>query len=87
VLLPPYDTATTLARLGQLIERYAPRLVISLGDSFHDGDGPARMHDISRAALKALQRGRDWLWIAATTIPIRPTISAADSPMFWRSAR
>ena len=64
VLLPPYDTATTLARLARLIERYAPRLVIALGDSFHDGGGPARMGDISRVALKALQRSRDWLWIA-----------------------
>ncbi|MGA9891684.1 MAG: phosphoesterase, partial [Xanthobacteraceae bacterium] len=27
VLLPPYDTAATLARLARLIERYAPRLV------------------------------------------------------------
>ena len=25
VLLPPYDTAATLARLAQLIARYAPR--------------------------------------------------------------
>ncbi len=66
VLLPPYDTATTLARLATLIERYAPRLVIALGDSFHDGGGPARMSDLSRAALKALQRGRDWLWIAGS---------------------
>jgi DNA ligase-associated metallophosphoesterase len=49
VLLPPYDTAATLARLAMLIERYAPRLVIALGDSFHDGGGPARMSDISRA--------------------------------------
>lgn len=64
VLLPPYDTATTLARLARLIERYAPRLVIALGDSFHDGGGPARMGDISRVALKALQRSRDWMWIA-----------------------
>ena len=69
VLLPPYDTATTLTRLGQLIERYAPRLVIALGDSFHDGGGPARMHDISRSALKALQRGRDWVWIAGNHDP------------------
>jgi uncharacterized protein len=69
VLLPPYDTATTLARLALLIERYAPRLVIALGDSFHDGGGPARMSDISRAALKALQRGRDWLWIAGNHDP------------------
>ena len=64
VLLPPYDTATTLARLARLVERYAPGLVVALGDSFHDGGGPARMSDISRVALKALQRGRDWLWIA-----------------------
>ena len=69
VLLPPYDTAATLARLAMLIERYAPRLVIALGDSFHDGGGPARMGDISRAGLKALQRGRDWLWIAGNHDP------------------
>jgi uncharacterized protein len=69
VLLPPYDTAATLARLGRLVERYAPRLVIALGDSFHDCGGPARMPQISRAALKALQRGRDWLWIAGNHDP------------------
>ena len=69
VLLPPYDTATTLARLARLIERYAPGLVVALGDSFHDGGGPARMSDISRVALKALQRGRDWLWIAGNHDP------------------
>ena len=69
VLLPPYDTATTLARLAQLIERYAPQRVIALGDSFHDGGGPARMSDISRTALKALQHGREWLWIAGNHDP------------------
>src|SRR6266404_9691734 len=57
VLLPPYDTAATLARLAQLIARYAPRLVIALGDSFHDGDGPARLADEDRRSLQALQRG------------------------------
>jgi uncharacterized protein len=69
VLLPPYDTASTLARLARLIERYTPQLVIALGDSFHDGGGPARMADIDRASLKALQRGRDWLWIAGNHDP------------------
>jgi uncharacterized protein len=69
VLLPPYDTAMTLARLARLIERYAPQRVIALGDSFHDGGGPARMSDISRTALKALQRGRDWIWIAGNHDP------------------
>jgi hypothetical protein len=69
VLLPPYDTAATLARLSRLIERYVPRMVIALGDSFHDGGGPARMDEISRVALKALQRGRDWVWIAGNHDP------------------
>ena len=69
VLLPPYDSTTTLARLGRLVERYAPQLVIALGDSFHDGGGPSRMPDISRAALTALQHGRDWLWVAGNHDP------------------
>ena len=69
VLLPPYDTPTTLARLARLVECYAPHRVIALGDSFHDGGGPARMSDISRAALTALQRGRDWVWIAGNHDP------------------
>lgn len=69
VLLPPYDTASTLARLAILIARYAPHLVVALGDSFHDGGGPARLSEPSRVALKALQRGREWLWIAGNHDP------------------
>jgi len=69
VLLPPYDTADTLTRLARLIARYAPRTVIALGDSFHDGDGPARIADTDRAALASLQRGRDWIWIAGNHDP------------------
>lgn len=69
VLLPPYDTGATLARLGLLIARYAPRVVIALGDSFHDGEGPARIAATDRAALAALQRGRDWIWISGNHDP------------------
>ena len=72
VLLPPYDTATTLARLARLIERYAPTLIIALGDSFHDDDGPQRMAGSDRAALASLQRGRDWVWIAGNHDPELP---------------
>ena len=36
MMLPPYDTAETLRRLAAVIERYAPRRVVALGDSFHD---------------------------------------------------
>ena len=64
VLLPPYDTAATLGRLALVMTRYAPRVVIALGDSFHDDDGAGRVGADDRAALAALQRGRDWIWIA-----------------------
>src|ERR1044072_3865273 len=63
-LLPPYDTTETLSRLARLIAHYAPRTVIALGDNFHDGGGPARLSVPDRASLAALQRGRDWIWIA-----------------------
>ena len=69
VLLPPYDTAATLARLGALVARYAPRAVVALGDSFHDGDGPGRVSDGDRDTLVGLQRGRDWIWIAGNHDP------------------
>jgi DNA ligase-associated metallophosphoesterase len=69
VLLPPYDTAATLARLAVLIARYAPRCVIALGDSFHDGGGPDRLADADRTQLRALQAHRDWIWITGNHDP------------------
>src|SRR5690348_15561798 len=72
VLLPPYDTTATLARLAKLSERYRPTLVVTLGDSFHDGGGAARMPEAARAMLKVLQRGRDWLWLAGNHDPDPP---------------
>ncbi len=69
VLLPPYDTAATLAKLGALIARYAPKFVVALGDSFHDAGGPERVSESDRAMLGSLQRGRDWIWIAGNHDP------------------
>ena len=69
VFLPPYDTAATLARLAEVLARLKPRRVVALGDSFHDGAGASRLrpHDIE--ALRAMQTGRDWLWIAGNHDP------------------
>ncbi len=69
VLMPPYDTAATLDALGGVIARYPVRMVIALGDNFHDGGGPARLAATDRAQLMALQRGRDWVWIAGNHDP------------------
>ncbi|GLK77977.1 metallophosphatase [Methylopila jiangsuensis] len=71
-MLPPYDTRTTLGRLSALLEIYRPRAVIALGDSFHDGGGPARLAEADRERLAALQAGRDWIWIAGNHDPEPP---------------
>jgi DNA ligase-associated metallophosphoesterase len=72
VLLPPYDTAATLARLAAVIARHDPRTVIALGDSFHDRDAHARLAPDDRAALSALQARRDWIWISGNHDPAPP---------------
>jgi uncharacterized protein len=69
VLMPPYDTAATLEALAGVITRYAARMVIALGDNFHDGGGPARLAATDRTQLHELQRGRDWVWIAGNHDP------------------
>ena len=61
--LPPYDSVDTLACLIDAVEATGAMSVWCLGDSFHDADGPARLGDAPRAALTALTRGLDWVWI------------------------
>ena len=70
MLLPPYDTAETLARLAEIVARYDPVLVITLGDNFHDGEGAGRLAPGDRATLDRLQRRRQWLWIAGNHDPV-----------------
>ncbi len=75
-LIPPYDTGATLLRLQAVISDYQPSIVISLGDSFHDGGGAGRMHASFRERLEALMAGRDWFWVAGNHDPEAP----ADLP-------
>lgn len=69
MLLPPYDTASTLERLAWVIAYYDPRTVVALGDNFHDGDGATRLRPEDRAALHSLQKDRDWIWITGNHDP------------------
>lgn len=62
-MLPPYDTHAALAKLAALIAALKPEIVVSLGDSFHDGGGPARMHARDRAALEDMIAACDWIWV------------------------
>jgi metallophosphoesterase superfamily enzyme len=54
VLLPPYDTVATLGRLAAVVARHDPRMVIALGDSFHDRDAHDRLSAPDRDAIAAL---------------------------------
>jgi DNA ligase-associated metallophosphoesterase len=72
VLLPPFDTAATLARLSTVIARHDPRTVIALGDSFHDRKAHERLSPNDRETLSALQVRRDWIWISGNHDPALP---------------
>lgn len=70
--LPPYDTRATLARLAALVMRLEPACVVSLGDSFHDVAGPARMDDEDAHTLAQLVARTDWVWIEGNHDPELP---------------
>ncbi len=63
MMLPPYDTLATLTVLSAVITRYDPKLVISLGDNFHDRIGSAHMPETFRTLISDMARGREWIWI------------------------
>ena len=79
VMLPPYDTRTTLARLAALMRRYKPRTLISLGDAFHDGAAEARMDHNDAEILENMMKACDWIWIVGNHDPAPPQRFAADT--------
>jgi len=73
VLLPPYDSAATLALLGLVVARRNPRMVIALGDSFHDRDAHNRLSTPDRETILGMQARRDWIWISGNHDPALPS--------------
>ena len=63
MMLPPYDPLATLNILSAVIARYDPKVVVSLGDNFHDRRGSEHLPADLRAMIGTLARGRDWIWI------------------------
>jgi uncharacterized protein len=71
-LLPPYDSAATLAKLTRLVARHCPRRLIALGDSFHDVGAGARMDGPAFEALTVLAASLDMVWITGNHDPEIP---------------
>lgn len=61
-MLPPYDTRETLGRLEAEVEALAPRVLVFLGDSFHDGRAEDRLDGGDAARIAALAAGRSLVW-------------------------
>jgi DNA ligase-associated metallophosphoesterase len=68
-MLPPWDTFATLKILGTVIARHNPRIVVSLGDNFHDRRGSAEMPELGRLMIRDMAVGREWIWISGNHDP------------------
>lgn len=77
-MLPPYDTAETLSRLEAEVARLAPRVLVLLGDTFHDRRSEARMHVGDAARLTALARGRQLVWVVGNHDADGPRLLPGD---------
>jgi DNA ligase-associated metallophosphoesterase len=53
-IIPPYDTLDTLERLEQIINRYQPKRLVLLGDSFHDRHAWERLDATLRLRLEQM---------------------------------
>jgi DNA ligase-associated metallophosphoesterase len=71
-LLPPYDTHATLARLEALVARAAPRMIVSLGDAFHDGRAAETLDESAARRLRRLIGAVRWVWVAGNHDPRPP---------------
>lgn len=72
MIIPPFDTRSTLDALEDAVSRYQPHLVISLGDSFHDLKAPDRMQQTERERIGHLAEKTDLLWITGNHDPHLP---------------
>jgi DNA ligase-associated metallophosphoesterase len=72
MLLPPWDTRVTLDRLALLLRRYRPRIVLALGDSFHDRDAAARLPAAERQRVQAMTAATRFVWVQGNHDPDPP---------------
>ncbi|MEO8812052.1 MAG: ligase-associated DNA damage response endonuclease PdeM [Caulobacteraceae bacterium] len=78
-MLPPYDTGETLRRLEAEVAALLPRVLVLLGDSFHDRGAEARLTGADRRRLLALASGRTLVWVAGNHDAAAPADLAGDT--------
>ena len=71
-LVPPWDSRLTLDRLERQIGFWRPEIVVALGDSFHDPDGPARLPPQEADRLRRLAGSTRLFWVSGNHDPAPP---------------
>ncbi|EAR52326.1 Putative metallo-phosphoesterase [Oceanicola granulosus HTCC2516] len=69
LMLPPYETRATLARLEADIAATRAGRIVCLGDSFDDLAAGAALDEGDAQWLTRLMAGRDWTWIEGNHDP------------------
>lgn len=72
-VIPPYDSRATIERLIEVLGRWSPDRVISLGDSFHDPDGSDRLSATDRRHIENFTARHDWTWVSGNHDPSPPS--------------
>ena len=94
-LVPPWDSRVTLARLSALVALYRPRLLVAVGDSFHDDQAASRLESGDLAALDAMAGEVRLVWVTGNHDPSPPAglpgetmdVFAAGKLVFRHQAR
>jgi DNA ligase-associated metallophosphoesterase len=68
-LVPPWDSGITLARLAAQVQRHAPRILVAVGDSFHDSGAATRLSPPDRAALADITSRTALVWVRGNHDP------------------
>jgi DNA ligase-associated metallophosphoesterase len=82
-LVPPWDSALTLARLAALVDRWRPQVVVAVGDSFEDDGGPARLGQAERTLVGAMAAQARFVWVCGNHDPSPPLDMPGLSVAAW----
>ena len=79
MLLPPFDTRATLDRLTLLLRHWRPRVLLALGDSFHDDGGAGRLSSHEAERIGAIASALRVIWVRGNHDPAPPAGLGGES--------
>ncbi|HTR15903.1 MAG TPA: ligase-associated DNA damage response endonuclease PdeM [Acetobacteraceae bacterium] len=82
-LVPPWDSRLTLDRLAHALRHWRPRIVVALGDSFHDAGGSARLPGPDAARLRRMAAEHRWIWVLGNHDPAPPEGLGGEAVAEW----